>query len=324
MGMGKIESLILSLMAFLIKFFGKNKLLILNYHRVQDKNNVFFMSDIDHYTFNWQMHIISQYLTPIDLTDAVLKLENNKLLAGSIAVTFDDGYKDNFSDALPILKKMGVPATFFIATGFLNGGIMWNDVVIESIKRTNKDEINLSHVGLKRYSLTTKGEKIIAIEHIINAIKYKSLFDREELITDINEICEVKLPDNLMMNDDEVNQLYDSGMAIGGHTSNHPIFSCESNNVVEEEVLDGKFYLEKILHIQLSAFAYPNGKLGKDYEPIHADIIKKAGFKCAVSTNWGVNNKKTDLYQLMRFTPWDKTPIGFLLRLLRLVVFKHV
>jgi peptidoglycan/xylan/chitin deacetylase (PgdA/CDA1 family) len=64
------------------------------------------------------------------------------------AITFDDGYADNFTRALPLLREQGLPATFFVATGFLDGGRMWNDTISEAIRRCNEDVVDLSAIGL--------------------------------------------------------------------------------------------------------------------------------------------------------------------------------
>jgi hypothetical protein len=63
-------------------------------------------------------------------------------------------------------------------------------------------------------------------------------------------------------------------------------------------------------------FAYPNGKPGRDYSREHVDMVRELGFEAAVSTAWGVGHAASDPYQLPRFTPWDKTPGRFALRLL--------
>jgi len=322
--MGKIESTILTILAFFIKLLGKNKLLIVNYHRIHNTHDLFFDDDIDQAYFSWQIRLMSQYLSPVLLNDGLIKLTTGQLPGGSIVVTFDDGYRDNFIDAFPILKQYNVPATFYIASDFLNGGIMWNDVIIESIKLTSKKTLDLSKLGFKQYSLSSKEEKIIAIEDIIKQVKYKQLHDRLQIVTELNQICEVDLPDKLMMDDEHVIQLHQQGIEIGGHTSHHPILSSEDDKVVIEELLAGKYYLETLLNTELSSFAYPNGKLNKDYKEKHAVMVKSAGFKSAVTTNWGINTRTTEYFQLYRFTPWDKSPILFLLRLLKLSVFNRV
>jgi 2-methylisocitrate lyase-like PEP mutase family enzyme len=68
---------------------------------------------------------------------------------------------------------------------------------------------------------------------------------------------------------------------------------------------------------RIDLFAYPNGRPGRDYAPEHAKLVRELGFKAAVSTSWGAARSGHDLYQLPRFTPWDKTPLRFVLRLFR-------
>lgn len=322
--MAKVEHIILLIIAFAIKLLSKNKLLILNYHRVQDKDSLFFESDIDQHSFAWQMHLISRYLTPTGLTHALQKLKHNQLPGSSIVVTFDDGYKDNVSAALPILQNNKVPATFFIATGFLNDGMMWNDVLIESIKLTQQGNINLIHLGMADYPLHSKAEKLYAIEKIVQFVKYKNLTEREHLVTKINKICSVVLHKDLMMNDDDIIQLFQSGMEIGGHTVNHPILSSETNDIIKREIAEGKVYLETLLKTPLTLFAYPNGKSNKDYETKHVKMLRESGFDFALTTNWGFNSKNTEPLELNRFTPWDNSRITFLLRIFKLYLLGKV
>ena len=70
----------------------------------------------------------------LPLADGVERLYDGTLPASALAVTFDDGYADNLAVAAPLLRKHGVPATLFIATGYVDGGAMWNDIVIEAFR----------------------------------------------------------------------------------------------------------------------------------------------------------------------------------------------
>jgi peptidoglycan/xylan/chitin deacetylase (PgdA/CDA1 family) len=89
-----------------------------------------------------------------------------------------------------------------------------------------------------------------------------------------------------------------------------------SDEQAQQEIVEGKKHLETIISKKLRYFAYPNGKLGDDYMESQVRIVKDAGFEAAVSTTWGVSTRNSDRYQLARFTPWDKKPDKFLLRLL--------
>ena len=64
------------------------------------------------------------------------------------------------------------------------------------------------------------------------------------------------------------------------------------------------------------SFAYPNGRLGKDFVPRDAEIVRSLGFASAASTEWGVATTKSDMYSLPRIGSWDTNPDKFLLRLL--------
>ena len=312
------------MIAFCIKKISKNKLLILHYHRIQDQKNIFCNEPIDQNSFDWQMHLLSGYLIPVGLSDALQKLKKDQLSGGSIVITFDDGYKDNYTHVLPILQKRNIKATFFITTGFLNGGIMWNDIIVESIKFTQKNKIDLHKIGLKEYSLASKEDKINAIEDIIHYIKYKPLYERNNFTKEIQYICGINPINDLMMTDNELIKLFQSDMEIGAHTVNHPILLSEEDSIVKKEIIESKSYLENLLQIPITLFAYPNGKLGKDYDHKHFQILKEAGFDYAITTNWGINTKKSNMLELKRFTPWDKTKIRFLLRILKIYFFGKV
>jgi len=111
-----------------------SRLSILIYHRVLPGPDPLNNWDPTAAEFESQIRALSRFFTPLALGEAVERLRKGTLPAHAACVTFDDGYRDNVDVALPILRRHGVPATFFIATGYLNGGRMWNDTVIESIR----------------------------------------------------------------------------------------------------------------------------------------------------------------------------------------------
>jgi peptidoglycan/xylan/chitin deacetylase (PgdA/CDA1 family) len=119
-----------------------------------------------------------------------------------------------------------------------------------------------------------------------------------------------------MMRDDEVRALRDAGMEIGAHTATHPILTRLPPAEARREIDDSRDRLAAILNEPVSLFAYPNGKPGQDYAPEHVRMVRDAGFSAAVSTAWGVASPGSDVFQLPRFTPWDRGPAKFALRLL--------
>jgi hypothetical protein len=84
-----------------------------------------------------------------------------------------------------------------------------------------------------------------------------------------------------------------------------------------EEIRASKAVLEALLNEPISMFAYPNGKPGIDYGPESVEIARQCGFSAAVTTGWGASRLGTDVFQLPRFTPWDRSRPAFGLRLLQ-------
>lgn len=293
---------------------GLQRLSILIYHRVLNEHDPLMPAIVDSTTFDWHMKLASRYYNVLSLDEAVLRLKGGTLPKSALCITFDDGYADNYDVALPILKKYSLPATFFVATKFLDGQMMWNDSVIESIRRACKGTLSLEKAGLEKYQISDLASRQDAIHKIINSIKYLPLSERADKVALINEAVESSDEIQLMMSRDQVARLSESGMIVGGHTVTHPILSQLSYDEAVREIDDGKKDLEEITGKNIEFFAYPNGKPGTDYREEHSEIVKELGFKAAVSTKWGVSTRNTSIYELRRFTPWDKTPTAFLLR----------
>jgi peptidoglycan/xylan/chitin deacetylase (PgdA/CDA1 family) len=118
-----------------------------------------------------------------------------------------------------------------------------------------------------------------------------------------------------MLTDEQLRRLADRGVAIGAHTVNHPILAAVDENDARQEISSSRAELQDLLQKDVNAFAYPNGKPGRDYLPEHRDMVEEAGFELAVATHPGVACPESDLFQLPRFTPWDPGPLRFTLRL---------
>ena len=129
------------------------KLSILIYHRALAAPDPILYDEIDGATFERHMALLAAEFNVLPLGDACTWLARGRLPARAACVTFDDGYADNEQIALPILKRFGLPATFFVSTGFSDGGIMFNDGVIEAVRRAPAGTHDLSSLGLGVHSL---------------------------------------------------------------------------------------------------------------------------------------------------------------------------
>jgi len=296
----------------------KARLSILIFHRVLPEADPLFPSEATVETFDAQMRLLKSVFNVLPLHEAVARLKAGTLPARPACITFDDGYADNLTHALPILQKHGLHATFFIATSYLNGGRMFNDTVIESIRRSPHTQLDLSDLGLGMHDLGSNAAKAEAIGKILPQVKYLPLDARETTVAELTARAGVdRLPDDLMMTTAQLKQLHAAGMEIGGHTHRHPILARLDHAEAQAEIAAGKAWLEETLGNRVRLFAYPNGKPGADYLPEQADIVRELGFDAGVSTQRGVSTARSDVYQLRRFTPWDTKPTAYALRLVQ-------
>ncbi|HKO87457.1 MAG TPA: polysaccharide deacetylase family protein [Burkholderiales bacterium] len=292
----------------------KNRLGVLIYHRVLREADALVQDTVAN-DFDWQLQTLKRCFNVLPLPEALDRLQQGELPPGSVAITFDDGYADNATVALPLLKRHGLHATFFIASGFLDGGRMWNDSVVYALRNTTKSSIEVPALQSEPISLATLDEKRSAIASLLPKIKYIPEPRRSEVVQALTEAAGAALPDDLMMSSAQVRELRQAGMEIGGHTITHPILALVPEAEASEQIGRGREILQGILGEPISLFAYPNGVPKRDYLPAHIAAVKAAGFKAAFSTAWGAATRHRDPFQLPRFTPWDKTPARFALRL---------
>jgi peptidoglycan/xylan/chitin deacetylase (PgdA/CDA1 family) len=291
---------------------------VLIFHRIRAEADPLFPAELTAAGFAQLCGWLGRWFNVLALPDAVERLREGRLPPRAAALTFDDGYADNHDVALPVLRRAGLPCTFFVSTGFLDGGRMWNDTVIEALRRTTAECLVLSDLlpRLPALHCTDAHTRRAAIEQVIAHAKYFESAARLALVDRIAERAGAELPDDLMMTSQQVRDLHAAGMTIGAHTVSHPILARLPAGDARREIEDGKRELEDILGSAVRLFAYPNGKPGVDYHAESVELVKEAGFDAAFSTAWGVATSVSDPMQLPRFTPWDRTPRRFALRML--------
>lgn len=291
----------------------RGRLAILIFHRVAPQPDPIFPGEMHARRFDEVCSWLKLWFNVLPLDDAVAHLKTGTLPARAACITFDDGYADNHDVARSILQRHGLPATFFIATDFLDGGRMWNDTVIESVRLTKTSTLDLGELGC--FALGTPADKAAAIGVIIGKLKYLPVAVRLAAAQGIATEAKVSLPGNLMMTSAQVKAMRQAGMQIGAHTLSHPILSRLDDNEASAEIKGSKDFLERLLSQRVGLFAYPNGKPGQDYLGQHVSMVQRAGFDAAVSTAPGVSSAASDRFQLPRFTPWDQSRFRFAVRL---------
>ena len=309
--MAPAEKLASALLRGALGLFGaavSPRLSILIFHRVHPATDPLFPFDPDARRFDALMRFVAATFRVMTLGEAIDHLADGRLPPRALVITFDDGYADNADVALPILQRYGLRATFFIATGFLDGGRMWNDSVIECLRATSQESIDLAPWGLERQPLKNGSDRRQCIDLLLPKIKYLPLDGRMAAVGELQRLCGVDaLPHDLMMSTAQVRSMHRAGMEIGAHTVNHPILTSIPAAEAEREIRAGRDALESILDATVDVFAYPNGKPGQDYDAGHVDMVRQLGFRGAVSTAPGVARAGDDPFQLPRFTPWDRS-----------------
>lgn len=280
---------------------------ILTYHRVNDDYDPFFGA-VPISVFEKQMDYVASNFHVCSLEDAIEMTRRKELPDNVIVVTFDDGYKDNYLNAFPILKKFSVPATIFLATDVISSGrVLWHDQVFSAFRETQ--ELFLAGYGTLsiEYPLKTLNEKLTAQKEVLQFLR--SLDEKERSFW-IDRLIEKLKVDNrkerpdLMLTWEEVKIMYQNGISFGSHTVTHPILPRLTLDRIREEIYKSKEIIEEKLGVPIKTFAYPNGRK-EDFNESIKNILKEAGYLCAVTTIFGVNENGQDLFELKRGGPWE-------------------
>src|ERR1044071_2929420 len=151
-------------------------LLILTYHRVTPLRDALLPDEPDASAFAALVDSMRATFNVLPLGEALALRGEGRLPARTVCITFDDGYANNAEVALPILAQRGLRATFYVATGYLNGGRMWNDTIIEAVR--SAERLDLEDLGCGNHALTGDGERRTAIDRILSSLKYREFDER--------------------------------------------------------------------------------------------------------------------------------------------------
>jgi len=285
------------------------RLPIIFYHRVLDRRDPLLPDTPDVRLFDVHMSTIARLFTVVSLDEGLQGLRAGTLAPHAVCITFDDGYRDNIETALPVLQKHRLAATFFVASGFLGGGRMFVDTVIESVRRVPAGPLDLRWFGLGTCLVDDTTSRLAVIDKLVADIKYRKLESRSEACERVASLAGDPLPDDLMMTPEQVAALRRAGMSIGGHTTHHPILACLGPREAEQEIVQDRDRLAAIVGSPPRFFAYPNGRYGRDFDDAHVAMVRDAGFDGAVTTDVGCAACRSDSFLLPRQSPWQRSPL---------------
>jgi peptidoglycan/xylan/chitin deacetylase (PgdA/CDA1 family) len=275
---------ILDAYAFVRRKLTKSQVAILMYHRVSPAVDWKYLKPSSPDDFRKQIKYIAENFKILRLDQLVAMIRSKLSLPERAAViTIDDGYKDIYEYAYPVLQEFNMPATIFLATGHLdNEQLFWWDQVAYILNQTTRRQLDLEELG--NYRLEDEDSRLRAIA----SIKKKLLRlpdDRRILLIDkLSRICQVKIPRHLgrevLLSWEDVREMSRGGVDFGAHTVNHTILTRVPIERARDEIVESKTTLEKRLNKRVTAFSYPNG----DFDASIAELVARNGFTCAVST----------------------------------------
>ncbi len=290
---------------------------ILVYHRVNDDHDPFFPATPIG-VFARQMDYLASYFNVLSLEDAVQRMKNRDIPDNAIVVTFDDGYRDNYINAFPILKELSIQATIFLTTDCVDSRrVLWHDRIFSAFRETKVLFLRSFGRDLKEYPLRTLEEKLFAQQEVLKFVR--SLDDTERLLwvdrlINLFEVEDRKQAPDLMLRWNEIRAMHQNGISFGSHTVTHPILSRLSIDKARVEIYESKRILEEKLETPVRTFAYPSGRK-IDYNESIKSILKEAGYACGLTMMFGVNENGQDLFELRRGHPWEKDLPTFALKL---------
>lgn len=287
------------------------------FHRVLEAPDPLLPFEPDARMFDRMLAWIGAQFRVLEPLEACERLYAGTLPARAAVISFDDGYRDNYTVALPILQSHGMRAVFFVATGYLEGGIMFNDRVIEAIRRYPRDRLDVpaASSGMPTsVPLGTVAERRAAIDTVLKSIKHLEPEVRSASVERLEQQTAGSASSRatpIMMDDTQVRALHRAGMRIGGHTRSHPILVKLADDDAYAEIEGGLADLAAISGERPWLFAYPNGRRGSDFDSRHVAMLEKAGVRYAFTTHAGAGTADSPRHELPRFTPWDRTGLRF-------------
>ena len=263
-------------------------LTVLAYHRIIDRTPEFDIFDkvisATPAGFAEQMDFISRHFNVVSIEDVLAWLRGEcELPPHPLLITFDDGYRDNYTNARPVLQERSLPAVIFVATSCIGSSIpFYWDLLAYCFHHTERRHAHLPLLGEREWTDSKSKEEVMLAW--IAALKRAPDSEMREVTRKAPDILDVSVDGNafagLYMSWDEVREMVAAGIAVQAHTVNHPILTRISLDEARTEAVGAKETLEQHTGRPVVAFAYPNG-MAADFNPALEAMLAGAGFEAA-------------------------------------------
>jgi peptidoglycan/xylan/chitin deacetylase (PgdA/CDA1 family) len=273
--------------------WGYDRLTVLAYHRIAEltvaEASAPGVASATPQEFARQMDYVRQWYTPIDL-DRLLEFvtEGRRLPPRPLLITFDDGYRDNYEIALPILEERRLPAVLFVTTGLVGTGRMaWWDRLWHSVRTTRLSQAALPEIGRVRLDGPQMRECVWRLAS--SALKKRSFRVREPLLEEIEAALGVEgplreRPDFISWS--EAREMASHGFAIQPHTVDHPVLASETPDDARAQIHASIATVAEQTGRPVTAFAFPNGR-PSDYRQSEIAALKEADIRLSFTMKHG-------------------------------------
>ncbi len=279
----------------------KGGLLIFMLHKVNDRPDGLGMT-VSPVLLDRIVQEVRRYHEVVDLPGLSGREDAVSGKALRVAFTFDDGYRDNYDQAYPVLLKYGIPATIYVSVDYLDGKrSFWFERLADLIGKTCAERLDMTTEGLGTYDLADAPTRQRAMVDLNRRLKQYPEAQRERLLETMMRRLGVTGANPLspMLNWQMVREMAVHGVSIGSHTLSHVILSRESIARVRTELRDSKARLEGILNAEVTSFAYPNGTVA-DFNATVIAEVGSAGYDQACTTIPGINQAGASPFTLRR------------------------
>lgn len=278
---------------------------ILMYHRVRPDGSAsgpfhrrHFAAQIEHLTRRYRV-------LPLDeMVDALAR--RRPLPPRAVAVTFDDGYRDNFTQAFPVLAALSCPATIFLTAGYIGTShLMWWDQLSYLLRATSLPSPAVAKLLVEKHGLPESAAATGNAEALHLAIKGRPEADVEAVVdriaTDLGVDPAANEEDRLM-SWSEAQAMVASGLiTMGAHTVTHRNLKRLPLAEARREIVESKAIIERTLGRSVDLFAYPFGNPANDFTDDVKAAVRESGFRAAFSVTLGLVRPGDDLFALPRF-----------------------
>ncbi|MBZ5695436.1 MAG: polysaccharide deacetylase family protein [Acidobacteriia bacterium] len=262
--------------------------------------------------FEAQMRYIKKHYRVVPLGQMCRELHEERPVAPTLAVTFDDGYRDLYRYAFPVLQKYGIPATIYLIGRCMETGeAPWYDRIFAALKAAPVTTLDVEMETPRSFVLSSPAARAKAACEIVcylrtipDARRRKWCAAFESRVAPL----ESDLSDR-MLDWERVRTMHRDGVSFGAHTMTHPAVSRLDAAALENELGLSKRVLENGLDAPVEDFAYPFGK-PDDCSPAAEEFLGRSGYRSAATTSEGHNAAGTNPCRLRRLQIGDSTAMS--------------